>query len=326
MQYTQLGPFKNVSRLTLGAAGLGHVWGNTTDDEAHSTLDAALDAGINLIDCAPIYGTAEKLIADHFNGQLPDGVRITTKCFLGNPDAGTAGDRITASLEASLKAMKLEAVDIFFLHNFIAHPGADIPIGADRLHQFVTPWHQYTDEVIPAFETLKARGLIKAWAITGTGVPTTIREALSLETKPAIVQVIANLMDSPGALKRYAEPASPRKTVQTAVDQGIGVMGIRAVQAGALTNGIDRDLKETHPEMKDFVRAAPFRDLCAKHGLSTAATAHRYALDISGVDTVVLGVKNRTELMECVDAEAAGPLPQEIRSEIDALGLAAQDS
>ena len=322
MQYTKLGPFENISRLTLGAAGLGHVWGETTDDEAHSTLDAAIDAGINLIDCAPIYGTAETLLAKHFKGKLPEGVRITTKCFLGNPDAGTAGDKITRSLEASLKAMDLEAVDIFFLHNFIAEAGADIPVGANRIREFITPWDQYVEEVIPAFETLKNRGLIKAWAITGTGVPGTIRKALKLDNKPDIVQAIANLMDSPGALKRYAEPATPRETIDTAVSEGIGVMGIRAVQAGALTDAIDRPLKETHPETKDFVRARPFRDLCAKYGLSAAATAHRYALSMSGVDTVVLGVKNRTELAECIGAEAAGPMPDELVAEIDALGLA----
>lgn len=326
MQYKSLGPFEKISRLTLGAAGLGHVWGETTEDEAHSTLDAALDAGINLIDCAPIYGTAEDLLAKHFRGKLPEGVRITTKCFLGNPDPGTAGDKMTASLESSLRAMDLEAVDIFFLHNFIADQGADIPVGADRIREFVTPWDQYVEEVIPAFESLKSRGLIKAWAITGTGVPTTIRKALKLDTKPDVVQAIANLMDSPGALKRYAEPASPRDTINTAVAEGVGVMGIRAVQAGALTDAIDRPLKETHPETKDFVRAKPFRELCADHGLSAAATAHRYALTMSGVDTVVLGVKNRAELAECVEAEAAGPLSEELVAEIDALGLAALGS
>ena len=34
--------------------------------------------------------------------------------------------------------------------------------------------------------------------------------------------------------------------------------------------------------------------------------AHRYALSMSGVDTVILGVKNRAELEQCLDAEAAG--------------------
>lgn len=94
------------------------------------------------------------------------------------------------------------------------------------------------------------------------------------------------------------------------------------MQAGALTSAIDRPLKDTHPEMKDFLRAAPFRTLCAELGVPPASLAHRYALDIEGVDTVVLGVKSREELTECLNAEAEGPLPADMKMLIDRLGLA----
>jgi len=43
-------------------------------------------------------------------------------------------------------------------------------------------------------------------------------------------------------------------------------------------------------------------------GQSAAALAHRYALTMDGVDTVVLGVKNRAELADCLKAQTAGPL------------------
>jgi aryl-alcohol dehydrogenase-like predicted oxidoreductase len=43
---------------------------------------------------------------------------------------------------------------------------------------------------------------------------------------------------------------------------------------------------------------------------------------MDGVDTVILGVKNRAELAQCVAAEAMGPLPEDLRARIDALGLA----
>jgi hypothetical protein len=49
--------------------------------------------------------------------------------------------------------------------------------------------------------------------------------------------------------------------------------------------------------------------------------AHRYALGIAGVDTLVLGVKNRAELRQCLDAEAAGPLDAAQVAAIDGLGL-----
>ncbi len=94
-------------------------------------------------------------------------------------------------------------------------------------------------------------------------------------------------------------------------------MGIRAVQAGALTDALDRPLPEGHTELADFARAAPFRAIAAGEGQSAAFLAHRYALSMEGVSTVVLGVKNREELRECIAAEAAGPLDPALMASID---------
>ena len=94
-------------------------------------------------------------------------------------------------------------------------------------------------------------------------------------------------------------------------------MGIRAVQAGALTNAIDRVLPVDHPEMRDFARAAGFRRLAEQMGFTPAALAHRYALSLD-INTLVLGVKNRQELTECVTAADAGPLPPELMARVDA--------
>ena len=63
-------------------------------------------------------------------------------------------------------------------------------------------------------------------------------------------------------------------------------MGIRAVQAGALTDALDRTLPEMHPEMLDYRRAASFRALAREIGESPAALAYRYSLSIPGVATV----------------------------------------
>jgi aryl-alcohol dehydrogenase-like predicted oxidoreductase len=97
---------------------------------------------------------------------------------------------------------------------------------------------------------------------------------------------------------------------------GVGVMGIRAVQAGALTSAIDRPLPADHPEMRDYARAAGFRVLAAELGTTSALLAHRYALSLA-VDTIVLGVKNRRELAECVAAAEAGPLPADLLARVD---------
>ncbi len=98
-------------------------------------------------------------------------------------------------------------------------------------------------------------------------------------------------------------------------------MGIRAVAAGSLTSAIDRELPAGSPEGIDFERAAPFRAIAAELGVSPAFLAHQYAVSMDGISTVVLGVKNREELRECLAAEAAGALSPEIIQRIDqALG------
>jgi aryl-alcohol dehydrogenase-like predicted oxidoreductase len=98
---------------------------------------------------------------------------------------------------------------------------------------------------------------------------------------------------------------------------GVGVMGIRAVGAGALTDSLDRDLAVDRPARLDFERAASFRAVAAELGESAATLAHRYAMSMDGVDTVVLGVKNRSELAECLAAAQAGPLPAEVIEQVD---------
>jgi aryl-alcohol dehydrogenase-like predicted oxidoreductase len=321
MRTTSLGPFSGVSRLTLGGGGLGRLWGETSLEEAVATVHAAVDAGITLIDTAPIYLDCERVIGQAFGGAPPAHLRFTTKCQLGQPAPGEAARILEASLDASLEVMGLDRADIFFLHSNICDDDYAFPRHNDRRALFATPWSLYRDEVAPAMEALKARGRIGAWGITGIGVPSTILKAIAHDPKPDAVQAITNLLDSAGGIRSFAGPARPREIIAAAKARGIAVLGIRAVQAGALTAAIDRTMKESHPESADYRRAAPFRALCAEIGVDPALLAHRYALSLAGVDTVILGVKNRAELAGCLEAEALGPLPADLMARIDALGL-----
>jgi aryl-alcohol dehydrogenase-like predicted oxidoreductase len=152
--------------------------------------------------------------------------------------------------------------------------------------------------------------------LTGIGHPDTIIHLLGEAPAPAAVQCIANLLDSPGELKFFDGPAKPREVIAAARANGVGVMGIRAVQAGALTSALDRPLPPDHPEMRDYARAHGFRRLAVELGTSPAALAHRYALSL-GTDTLVLGVKNRRELAECVAAAEAGPLAPDLIARVE---------
>lgn len=311
MRQRTFGKLGMASALTLGGGGLGQVWGTTTRDECVATVQEAVQSGIDLLDLAPTYGNgeAESVIGEAFNGSLPEGVRITTKCRVGATPPEQVYDLLSTSLAGSLQRMKLERVDIMFLHNAVTVAGE----GGERLTTVAT----MTDAVAPAFERLIAEGRIGHWGLTGIGNADALIHLVEAGPRPDYIQCITNLLDSAGGLFQGTEPPRPRDIIGAANANGVPVLGIRAVQAGALTDAIDRPLPEGHTELTDFHRAAPFRAIAAELGCSAAHLAHCYALSMEGVSTVVLGVKNRSELRECIAAEAAGPLDSALIERID---------
>lgn len=303
-----------MSALTLGGGGIGQVWGSTTREESVLTVLEAVESGIDFIDVAPGYGDgeSERVIGDAFGGTLPAGVRVSTKCPLATTPVDQIPSTLRASLRASLERMRLDRADLVILHNQIVSD-EDAARGLDGTSRSV-----FVETVRPAMEALVVDGLAAAWGITGIGIAGAVIETLRESPHPAAVQCIANLLDSPGGMLATADAPRPRDIAAAAAEAGVGVMGIRAVQAGALTDGFDRDLPEDHPEARDFARAAPFRTIAAELGVTAALLAHRYALTMPNVSTVVLGVKNRDELRECLEAARQGRLDPELVARIDA--------
>jgi aryl-alcohol dehydrogenase-like predicted oxidoreductase len=275
-------------------------------------------AGITLLDLAPRYGDgkAEQVVGEAFAGKLPEGLRVTSKCNLGNLPPDQIEGTLRQSIEASLKRLRLPRLDLFFLHSNIVPDQAFIARANPDAGARMTPYATFVDRVRPTFERFVSEGLVGAWGITGIGEPDTLIKVLGEQPAPAAVQCIANLLDSPGGLKFFDGPAKPRAVIAAARAAGVGVMGIRAVQAGALTAAIDRELPADHAEVRDYARAAPFRRICEELDENPAVVAHRYALTLD-IDTLVLGVKNRRELAECVAAAEAGPLPADLMRRID---------
>jgi aryl-alcohol dehydrogenase-like predicted oxidoreductase len=301
-----------ISALALGGGGIGQVWGTTTREEAVATLREAVNCDINWIDVAPSYGNgeAEQVVGEAFHGSLPTGVRVSTKCKLLTGEAIGVADRMAMSLEASLTRMELASVDLLMLHNMILDPLTQSPKQGCTLQD-------YQEIIIPAFLERQGEGIIRAWGITGIAFPGPIGVALETFPKPSAVQVITNALDSAGDIQGFEGPFTPRETIGQATQNGVGVMGIRAVQAGALTDEFDRIVDESSTDMQDYIKAQGFRVLAARLGLSPAVLAHRYALSIDGVATIVLGVKNRRELYDCLEAEEHGKLDEELVSLVD---------
>src|SRR3984957_9744009 len=125
MKTQPFGRLGQVSALTLGGGGLGQLWGPTTREECVATVRAATDAGITLLDLAPRYGDgkAEQVLGEAFGGRLPSGIRVTSKCNLGNPPRERIERIIRQSIEASLRLTQLDRLDLFFLHSNI------VPLG-----------------------------------------------------------------------------------------------------------------------------------------------------------------------------------------------------
>jgi aryl-alcohol dehydrogenase-like predicted oxidoreductase len=309
MEQRTLGQLFEVSALTLGGGGIAGEWGSTDRGEAVATVRGAYDAGISLFDVAPSYGDgqAEAVVGDAFGGHYPEDARVSTKCAVGMMAPGLVDTVLQRSLDGSLARLRRDHVDIFLLHGAIV-PDGSTPPGAQRMRSVDVTVSFFEHHVRSALMRVVERGQALAWGITAAGPLDAMMHVLYDDPTPAVAQCVANLLGSPGDMHIDSAPPDPRAIINAAASRGIGVMGIRAVQAGALTDALDHDVPDDAPEAVDYRRAAGFRRLAAEWGVSPGHLAHRYAMSMPGVDTVVLGVKNRGELADCLAAAEAGRL------------------
>ena len=309
MNYRDFKPYLKISSLTLGGGGIGQVWGETTSEEAIKTVHAAIDHGINHFDVAPMYGKgeAERVIGQSLNGLNLDNLFFTTKCQLGTLPDNEVYDKLNDSITRSLDNMKLEKVNLFLLHSQLIEDNYKLFKFDEMRAKSATTLSCFFNAAIPAFERLQKEGKIDHWGIGGLGQEEAIIQALNHSQAPSAVQCVINPLNSAGAIGYVSEAFNPLAILYECQQLDIPILAIRAVQAGALTSSMDRSPHESgfdKSDFDDFDKAEPFRDLAIEWGESPASLAHRYALSIKGVASVILGVKNRTELKECVEAEA----------------------
>jgi aryl-alcohol dehydrogenase-like predicted oxidoreductase len=311
MQTRSFGRLGQVSALTLGGGGIGNVWGSVERAEAVATVRAALDAGITHLDVAPTYGPgeAELVVGEALDGDRPDGLLITTKVSLPDGPPEELERTIETSLRESRERLRTDRVDLLLVHSQVQ---PDVGSAATVSLLSETP---YRATVRPALERLREEGAIGAWGLTAVGMTATVAAVLAEAPRPDAVQCVANALDMTGDMWVYDDRARPDNAAvrAAAVAAGVPVIAIRAVAAGSLTDALDRDVDPGQPAARDFAAAAGFRALAAARGETAAFLAHRYALSLPDVATVVLGVKDRAELEECLAAESAGPLaPDEL--------------
>lgn len=132
MEYRQFGKSGlKVPVLSLGTATFGGTtdffkpWGQTDVKEATRLIDIAMDGGINFFDTADVYsaGAAEEILGASLKGKR-DKALISTKATFsmgdGPNDKGSSRHYLIKALEASLKRLKTDYVDVYFMHGFDA--------------------------------------------------------------------------------------------------------------------------------------------------------------------------------------------------------------
>ncbi|WP_432460691.1 MULTISPECIES: aldo/keto reductase [unclassified Agarivorans] len=153
--------FPQASQLVYGCMGLGGSWDATPYGpehlaQAHAAVDAALEIGINYFDHADIYtlGKAEQVFGQVLaeRSQLRQQIILQTKCAIRFADEQWCGrydwsaDYIRQSVEASLKRLQTEYIDVLMLHR------------PDPLAEM--------DEVAATLQQLKESGKVRQFAVS----------------------------------------------------------------------------------------------------------------------------------------------------------------
>ena len=323
MEQRKFKPFGNISALSLGGGGIGNVWGETSRSERVSTVSLAIESGINHFDMAPMYGKgeAERVIGEAFKGRDHSAINLTTKCRLGTVTDSEVYTRLNNSLCRSLETMGVDKVNLFLLHSQLIEDDYQLPFLNQHRATNATTLSCYYNAVIPAFEMLKKEGKIDHWGI-GLGQEEALIKAINHEQPPDAMQCVVNILNSNGAIGYISKKPNPNLILEECQNKNIPILAIRAVQAGALTSSMDRKPNPSgldKADFDDFDKALPFRELSERWGESPASLAHRYALSIEKVSSVILGIKNREELKECVFAEDKSKLNDDQINELKKL-------
>lgn len=304
MRYRKLGRTGLVvSEIGLGGGGIGHVWGDTTDEEIAETIALAMAEGINFYDVAPGYGdgAAERNLGRALL-EAPQGrgqdMLVATKVSLSEEDLHDIPAAVERGIHESLERLRRERVDLFQLHNQITPDRGqyrrsisveDAMLAVDTLHR------------------LKQDGLTRFVGITGMGDAGSVRGVLregSLDT----VQCYYNLLNDSNArpLPAGSSLHDHGQLLPLAAELGVGVIGIRNLAAGALSDSIDREVPSDSLVAIDFKRAQSLRFL-ERDGVPLSRWSARFPLQQPAISTVVPGVKNRAELEDQI---AAVDLPE----------------
>jgi len=257
MRYKLLGKSGlRVSEVCLGTMTFGEDWGwGSSQEESRKVYDAFLEAGGNFVDTANVYtnGTSERLLGEFMQGQRERIVLATkyTNAASGN-DPNAAGNQrksMVQALEASLKRLKTDYIDLYWLHI----------------------WDQITpvEEVMRAFDDLVRQGKIlyvgvsdmPAWVVAKANTLADLRGW----TPFVGLQIEYSLI----------ERTPERELLPMAASLGLGVTAWSPLAGGVLTGkqldgGGAKDSRQNDPGMKQFMASDARKEAIAREVVAVA--------------------------------------------------------
>ncbi|MCD4739377.1 MAG: aldo/keto reductase [Anaerolineae bacterium] len=310
MEYKSLGNTGvKVSELCLGTMSFG---GDADADTSAAMFRRCREVGINFFDCANVYqrGRAEEILGELIAG-CRDAVVITSKVYFPMSAAPNAGGatryHIMRAVEASLRRLDTEVIDIYFIHRF------------DEL----TP----LEETLRALDDLVSQGKI-LYPAASNFAAWQVSKALGISeregwAKFAVIQPMYNLV------KRQAEV----ELFPLAQAEGLGVMPYSPLGGGLLTGKYG---PAHRPETGRLVEnrmyqirygadwvyevAARFTDFARLRGYDPVSLAVAWAGSHPAVTAPIIGARNIMQLEGSLKALEIEMTP-ELRAGISALSL-----
>jgi aryl-alcohol dehydrogenase-like predicted oxidoreductase len=294
----------SVSQLCFGTMSFG---GDADEATSAAMYKAVRDAGINFFDCANEYnkGRSEEILGRLAKDHRDDLV-LTTKCFNPTgPDVNARGAsrrHVVKAVEASLRRLQTDRIDVLFLHRFDA----------------VTP----IDEMMRALEDMVRAGKVIYPAVSNWSAWQTQR-AVDLQERHnwARLQVIQPMYN---LVKRQAEV----EILPMAEANGIGVIPYSPGAAGLLSGKYlgqatgrlktNKMYEARYGEAWTFEVAEKFVGLCKARGLHPVSAAIAWVGAHPAVTAPIIGARNLDQLKDSLASVEVEVTP-ELRAEIAGL-------
>jgi aryl-alcohol dehydrogenase-like predicted oxidoreductase len=314
MKYRTLGRTGlSVSEVGFGGAGIGHVWGATTDTDCVRAVRRAVDLGINFFDTSPMYGggRSEENLGQGLEG-LRDRVYIATKVRLRTEEdlAGMEG-AVRRSVEESLRRLRTDHVDVLQIHHQLGPEGGQYVAAVGPPPRYAYRLTRDLGlELGRAMERMVEEGKARFLGITAWDGHREVVEALLSSGVFQTAQILFNVLNQTAAFAPPGEfdGVDQGEAIQIARRNDIGIIGIRAHAAGALVDQLDRDVAPGSEVARDFARSRTLSFLKKGPYGTLSQVALRFCLDNPHIATVVPGIKSVAEVEEIAACSELPPL------------------